>query len=38
MAPEQYEAVKVDAEYFLRLITLAVAHWEKESGRKGMSS
>jgi hypothetical protein len=30
MAPEQYEAAKVDVEYFMRLITLAVAHWEKE--------
>ncbi len=30
MAPEQYEAAKVDAEYFMRLVVLAVAHWEKE--------
>lgn len=34
IAPEQYEAAKVDMEYFMRLVTLAVAHWEKE-GKKG---
>ena len=33
MAPEQYEAAKVDVEYFMRLVTLAVAHWEREGER-----
>ena len=29
MAPQQYEAIKTDYEYFLQLLILAIAHWEE---------
>jgi len=31
MAREQYEAAKVDAQYFMRLVNLAMAHWSKDN-------
>lgn len=34
LASSQYEAAKEDYEYFLRLITLAIAYWEEEAKQK----
>jgi hypothetical protein len=34
MVPQQYEAAKKDFDYFLRLVALAMKHWEWEEGEE----